>query len=474
MSDLLERARNSKKETKQIEFKRGFDPSSNGEWCEIIKDVVAIANSGSGIIVFGVNDDGTLSGVPLDAVSRIDLADLSNKITKYTGCVDPLVEIQDVEREGHQLPAFMIQPSDSLLVFGTEGAYVDKTGKQKSAFAKGTVYFRHGAKSEPGTTEDVRSAFERRLNQERRSWLKQVKKVVSAPAGSQFVIQASVDRPTLIQSGIVRNVNNDPTAIPVILTRDSSKGGGTYLHEEVSEGILDEINNVIDLNKSLAKGQPRFLWMPQVYYRVYAERYRVRQDQDQIEMLFHTGSCEINAPNLFWALELDAGLVAKNIVTTYLAPKNPQIYWFMRIAVLLGSEFCNWVYQRWDKKWHGISQAPRFYFSFGEMIKSLNSSDQRLCAVRLSPSVKLTVPGQPGVACSELIRDPRIADALLSAACMAVFDGNSELKQTARILDYFAHGSEVVRRGKQIAEAVMKVIGNRQPGDHDESTLAEE
>jgi hypothetical protein len=57
---------------------------------------------------------------------------------------------------------------------------------------------------------------------------------------------------------------------------------------------------------------------------------------------------------------------------------------------------------------------------------------------------------------------------------MAVFNGNSELKQTARILDYFAHGSEIVQRGKQIAEAAMKAIGNRQPGDHDDSTFAEE
>jgi len=473
MSDLLERARNAKKETKQIEFKREFDPASTGEWCEIIKDVVAIANSGSGIIVFGVNDDGSLSGLPLDAIGRIDLADLSNKITKYTGCVDPLVEIQNIEREGHQLPAFIIQPAVSLLVFGIEGSYVDGVGKQKSAFAKGTVYFRHGAKSEPGTTEDIRSAFHRQLNQFRNTWLKQVKKVVRAPAGAQVVVQAPINRPTFLQSDNVRIVN-DPMAFPVILTRDSSKGGGTYLHEKVSEGILDEINNVIDLNKSLAKGQARFFLSQAVYYRVYAERRFVRQSSDQIEMFFHTGSCEINAPNLFWALELDVSLVARNIVTTYLVPKNPLIYWFMRMAVLLGSEFCNWIYQRWDKKWHGYSQKPRFYYSFGEMIKNLKVSDQRLCAVRLSPSVKLTVPGQPGVACSELIRDPRIADALLSAACMAVFNGNSELKQTARILDYFAHGSEIVQRGKQIAEAAMKAIGNRQPGDHDDSTFAEE
>src|ERR1035437_1517768 len=111
MSDFLEKALSASRESKQIEFKCRFDPASKGEWCEVIKDIVAIANSGGGIVVFGLNDDGSLSGFALDAISRIDLADLSSKITKYTGCVDPLVEIEDIEREGQVLPAFIIRPA---------------------------------------------------------------------------------------------------------------------------------------------------------------------------------------------------------------------------------------------------------------------------------------------------------------------------------------------------------------------------
>jgi hypothetical protein len=471
MSDLIEKACSARRETKQIEFKCRFDPASNGEWCEVIKDIVAIANSGGGIVVFGVNDDGSLSGLALDAISRIDPADLSSKITKYTGCVDPLVEIQDIGREGHVLPAFIIRPASSLLVFGTEGAYVDGTGKQKNAFGRGTIYFRHGAKSEPGTTEDIRFAFERQLNQIRNSWLKQVKKVVKAPTGAQFLVQAPTNRPALLQSNAVRVVN-DPEAIPVTLTRDPSKGGGTYLHEEVSDGIFDEINNVVDANRALTKGQARFLWMPQVYYRVYAERQRVRQDQGQMKMLFHAGACEFNAPNLFWALELDADLIAKSIVATYLAPKSPQIHWLMRMAVLLGEEYCGWMSNRWDQKWHHYSQAPTFYYTFGEMIKKLGGGDRRLLAAHLSPTTRLAVPGQTEASCSELMQDPRKAEALLSAACMAIFDGNSQLKSTARALDYFAHGLEIVQRGKQIAEAAMTAIGDKLPADPTESSIA--
>lgn len=60
-SRLLERAENARRESKSLDFKREFDPMSTPEWCEIIKDIVAFANSGGGVIVFGVNNDGTNS-----------------------------------------------------------------------------------------------------------------------------------------------------------------------------------------------------------------------------------------------------------------------------------------------------------------------------------------------------------------------------------------------------------------------------
>jgi hypothetical protein len=36
MSELVERALKAKRESKRIEFKRGFDTSSPAEWCELI------------------------------------------------------------------------------------------------------------------------------------------------------------------------------------------------------------------------------------------------------------------------------------------------------------------------------------------------------------------------------------------------------------------------------------------------------
>lgn len=41
------------------------------------------------------------------------------------------------------------------LIFTTSGNYQEVGGKPKSAFTVGVVYFRHGTKSEPATSDDL-------------------------------------------------------------------------------------------------------------------------------------------------------------------------------------------------------------------------------------------------------------------------------------------------------------------------------
>ena len=56
----------------------------------------------------------------------------------------------------------------------------------------------------------------------------------------------------------------------VRLTRDTTLSSGSFVHEEVSDGIFDEINNVVDANRILARGQKNFFLGQRVYYRIYA------------------------------------------------------------------------------------------------------------------------------------------------------------------------------------------------------------
>jgi predicted HTH transcriptional regulator len=152
MSDLIQKALAAKRESKHLEFKQGFDPNSPGGWCELIKDIAAIANSGGGIIIFGLDSAGVPTGVSVDHLAFLDPADIGNKLAKYTGPIDLEFELRSLEKEGHVLLAVLIQPVSIPLVFQKPGTYDIGGGKQRTAFGVGTIYFRHGAKSEPGTS----------------------------------------------------------------------------------------------------------------------------------------------------------------------------------------------------------------------------------------------------------------------------------------------------------------------------------
>jgi hypothetical protein len=58
----------SQRESKHVEFKEKFDHTDAQDVCEVIKDIVAMANSGGGHILFGVRNDGAASG--WDCVTR--------------------------------------------------------------------------------------------------------------------------------------------------------------------------------------------------------------------------------------------------------------------------------------------------------------------------------------------------------------------------------------------------------------------
>ena len=77
-------AESEEKESRYIDFKEGFDSSSSQDWAKIIKDVIAFANSGGGVIIFGIRDDGSPTAFDRKTISRIDPAVIADKISAYT------------------------------------------------------------------------------------------------------------------------------------------------------------------------------------------------------------------------------------------------------------------------------------------------------------------------------------------------------------------------------------------------------
>lgn len=180
-----------KGETDRLDFKRGFDPTQTGDWCELIKDIVAIANSGGGRIIIGLDDDGKPSGESVQAFKSLDPADVVNKIHKYTACQLTDFVIEQVEIVGSAAATMTIGGVRLPIIFSAPGEYEWPPGKKKYAFNKGTIYFRHGAKSEPGTSDDLRSTIERELERVKSFWLDGIAKVVQAPPEADIQIVSS-------------------------------------------------------------------------------------------------------------------------------------------------------------------------------------------------------------------------------------------------------------------------------------------
>ncbi len=209
----IERALALDAETSFVEFKTTFNHGERGELLEVIKDILAMANSGGGTIIFGLNSNGTPSGADLKAVATLDPATISDSIYKYTDCQFGDIELRRLYKDNHELWSISVGPAHNPIVFSQTGNYADVTGKQKNAFSGGSIYFRHGAKSETGNSEDLRLFIERRLESIRREWMDGIAKVVEAPSGS--VVQVLSPGDAASGTGVRFTTNPMAPGLPV-------------------------------------------------------------------------------------------------------------------------------------------------------------------------------------------------------------------------------------------------------------------
>lgn len=212
MEQLIEKALTATRESKYIEFKSEFDSTATQNWCEVIKDIIAITNSGGGVIVFGLNDYGEPTDYDATALLRTDPADITNKISKYTGQQFSEFHIQEEQKEGHQIALLVIQSSPIPIVFKKPGTYSTGEKQQKTSFKEGSVYFRHGAKSAPGNTEDLQRSFQKELDRVKKSWLSDISRIVKAPSESEVIVVSKTAQQSAGGTAALIRLTTDPNA----------------------------------------------------------------------------------------------------------------------------------------------------------------------------------------------------------------------------------------------------------------------
>ncbi len=212
MNNQVQKALVANHESKKIEFKSEFDPSSAQDWCEIIKDIIALSNSGGGVIVFGLDDSGQCTGYDIAPLANTDTADITNKIAKYIGDQFSNFELQVHRKDDTPVLVMVIEESRIPYVFRKPGTYNVDGKSQKTAFKEGSVYFRHGAKSSPGNTNDLRRSFERELDRVKKSWLSDINKVVKAPQTSEVLVVPKDIQKTAGGAAAIIRLTDDPNA----------------------------------------------------------------------------------------------------------------------------------------------------------------------------------------------------------------------------------------------------------------------
>jgi hypothetical protein len=97
-------------------------------------------------------------------------------------------------------------------VFTKAGTYRADNSKEKVAFHQGTVYFRHGAKSEPGDSDDLAEIVNREVERLRKAWLSNIKKVTQAPAESAVEVSSASARQPVGDPGVPVRIVADENA----------------------------------------------------------------------------------------------------------------------------------------------------------------------------------------------------------------------------------------------------------------------
>jgi hypothetical protein len=177
----ISRAANATRSSKRVALRETV------EYVELVRDVAAMANSGGGVIV-------------LNGVAGVDEELLHERLGEYAEPEFEGFAVEPLSRNGRPSTAVVVEGvRHAPLVFTQPGRVGDHV-----AFVRGGLYFRHGARSEAATGEDVRDFIRRQLEATRTQWLANIRQVMLAPDGAEVAVVETAERdeegrPTLIR-----------------------------------------------------------------------------------------------------------------------------------------------------------------------------------------------------------------------------------------------------------------------------------
>jgi hypothetical protein len=241
-TDAVAAALAASRPSKGVAFSAGVAARSKAGWYELVRDIVAMANSGGGVIIAGVDGSGDPTGAdPVDLVRRGE-ARLASMLADHVGEHYADFAVSRARKKGRGIAVIEVAARrGSPLVFEKRGAYLDSNDKEVTAFERGTVYFRHGRRSEPARSRDLSRFARTEILRLRRHLIESVRRIASAPTGSNIIVVPPEDDSTGVHERF--RVVDDPTA-PALTRTDfdithpfRQKEVATVLNERAGQHI---------------------------------------------------------------------------------------------------------------------------------------------------------------------------------------------------------------------------------------------
>jgi hypothetical protein len=387
--------------------------------CRVIKALVSFANTDGGFIIFGVDPAGKWVGFTEADLKDTDPAKIAELLNEYVMPELSGVNYGVLHRRRRSFPTLHAPPSPSMPhVITREVGEKQTDGRTALYLHKHAVYCRYQGKSDLATASQYARIIGQRTQMLRSELLRRVKEIdiQSLGTSSRHVASNALVR--------VARLTSDKSAPAMRITRDPAQASELLVHEELSDSLFAEINNVLETNRLLASNSREFIFGEDIYYRIYAERQHVDPRHDNFELMARTALSKLYSPALFWLVRLPPQPVAYIMRSILSNPRSNFIHLVCRIAILLGPRVSEWVSDQLEKDWKNHAQPPDHYFSFKKLRARRDTEDRRVIVLQQSGKAKISSPAsEREVGLTELLNDAQQASDLLSKTCMLIFVG---------------------------------------------------
>ncbi len=174
------------REEESLDYKRGYDLAgkrSGKDKLEVVRDVVAMANTRGGYIVLGVDEEPsstgdryTPNGLSEEDLKALDVDVLKSQVDGYLGTALTLrLQVHRLGEFGGRSFALIHVPEspESPLVMEKSGQY-GEGGRTKAVFHQGDVYVRRGASTCKANQTDMRELFSKVRRREKERWTEEI------------------------------------------------------------------------------------------------------------------------------------------------------------------------------------------------------------------------------------------------------------------------------------------------------------